>query len=45
MYKIVLLITLSSVAGVILFWPWIKKYVWLKICRRIVNYLMGGDKR
>jgi hypothetical protein len=45
MYKTVLLIALSFVAGTIIFWPQIKKYVWLKICRRILNYFMGGESR
>jgi hypothetical protein len=45
MLKTIVTIILLVFIAMVLFWSWLKKYVWLKICRQLVNYLMGGKKQ
>lgn len=45
MLKAIVTIILLVFIAVVLFWPWFQKYICLKICRRIVDYLMGGKRQ
>jgi hypothetical protein len=44
MLKVLVTIILSLMIALVIFWPRIKQYVWLKISRRILDHLMGGKR-
>jgi hypothetical protein len=45
MLKTIVTIILIIFIALVIFWPRLKEYLWFKICRRIVDQLMGGEKQ